>query len=79
MFVLFKLFLLLSFGMFNTVVVFREKSYLTNYVSLRKFSNDSEWREQVSIILSSVSYGRLYIIYFKKSRFIEDLLFYPKK
>ena len=70
-----------SFGMFNTVVVLREKKfflYLTDYVLLRKFSNDSERCEQVSIILSSVSYRRVYLIYYKKSRFIEDVLFYPK-
>ena len=35
--------------MFDTVVVFRENK-------LTKFLNDSERREQVSIILSSVSY-----------------------
>ena len=41
------------------------------------FSNDSERCEQVSTILSSVSYRRVYLIYYKKSRFIEDVLFYP--
>ena len=56
----------------------RERSYLTDYVLPRKFSNDSERREQVSIIISSVIHSRVYIIHLKKSRFVEDLSFYPK-
>ena len=64
-----------SFGMFNTVVVLREKKFF--YILRIMFSNDSERCEQVSTILSSVSYRRVYLIYYKKSRFIEDVLFYP--
>ena len=30
------------------------------------------------IILSSVDYRRVYFIHLKKSRFVEDVLFYPK-
>ena len=42
-----------------------------------KFSNDSEWREKVFVILSSVNCGRVYFIHLKKSFFVEDM-FYPK-
>ena len=44
----------------------------------RKFSNDSERREQVSTILSSVTKRRVYFIHLKKSRFVDDVLFCPK-
>ena len=44
----------------------------------RKFSNDSERCQQVSIILSSVNYRKAYVIHLKKSCFVEDVLFYPK-
>ena len=37
-----------------------------DYVLPKKFSNDSERCEQVSIILSSVRYRRVYIIIWKK-------------
>ena len=40
--------------------------------------NDSERREQVSTILSSVTKRRVYFIHLKKSRFVDDVLFYPK-
>ena len=42
-----------------------KRSYLTESVLPRKFSNDSERREKVSIILSWVSYRMVYIIYLK--------------
>ena len=41
------------------------------------FKNDGERRKHFSIILSSVNYRRVYFIHFKKSRFVEDVLFYP--
>ena len=38
----------------------------------------SERREQVSIILSSLNYRRVYFSHLTISRFVEDVLFYPK-
>ena len=38
------IFLFLWFRMFDTVVVSREKSYLTDFVLPRKLSNNSKWR-----------------------------------
>ena len=53
----------LSFGMFKTVVVIRERGHLLDYVLPRKFSNDSERREQVSTSFSLFSYyHRIYFI-----------------
>ena len=40
--------------------------------------NDSERREQVSTILCSAGYRKVYIIHLKKSRFVEGLSFFPK-
>ena len=67
--------------MFNTVVVLRAKK-LSHGVVPRKFSNDSERREKVSIILSSVNYLlslKFYLNHLRKSRFVEDVLFYPQR
>ena len=64
--------------MFNTVVVLRAKK-LSHGVVPRKFSNDSERCEKVSIILSSVNYRRVYLNHLRKSRFVEDVLFYPQR
>ena len=43
-----------------------------------KFSNDSERREQVSTIQSSVNNRRTCSTRLKKSRFVKDVLFHPK-
>ena len=58
-------------------MVFRENKFSVLCFALKVW-NDSERREQVSIILSPVSYHMVYITHFKKSRFVEDLLFYSK-
>ena len=56
----------------------RAEKLITDYVSPRKLSNDSERLEKVSIILSSVNHRKVYIVHLKKSRFVKDVLFYLK-
>ena len=61
-----KLFLVLPFRSFNTVVVFRENKLSDGLCFALK------------VILSSVNYHMVYTAHFQKSRFVEDLLFYSK-
>ena len=63
--------------MFYTVVVLREKK-LSYGFCFWKLSNDSERRAQVYLFLSSVNYRRVYSTHWKKARFVEEVLFYPK-
>ena len=54
-------------------------SYFTDFVLPRKFSNDSERRAQVSISFSlQLTIAGLTLFIYKKSRFVEVVLFYPK-
>ena len=65
--------------MFNTVVVLRKRSYLTDFVLLRKFSNDSERRAQVSTSFSPLSTVAGFTLFMKKKvRFVKEVLLYPK-
>ena len=78
-FLFLKLFIVLPFGIFNTVVVFREKKgklrIMSCLESFKMITNDVIKFLLFSIHLA-ISWFKLFIL--KKSRFFEDLLFYPK-